>query len=70
MKECKGQIRSIETMGLVDGPGIRIVFFLQGCPLRCIFCHNPETWSVLGGITMSPQEVIEKILKYKTKNVR
>ena len=60
-----GVINSIETMGLLDGPGIRIVIFMQGCCLRCKFCHNPETWSVLGGITMSPQEVIEKILKYK-----
>ena len=40
-----GKINSIETMGLVDGPGIRFVVFMQGCKLRCIFCHNPETWS-------------------------
>ena len=41
-----GHIDSIETLGLVDGPGIRVVVFLQGCPLRCLFCHNPETWTL------------------------
>ena len=47
MKKSKvlGDISSIETMGLVDGPGIRFVVFLQGCPLRCKYCHNPETWA-------------------------
>lgn len=65
MTKSKGYISSIETMGLVDGPGIRIVFFLQGCPLRCLFCHNPETWSKVGGIEMTPTEVVEKIKKYK-----
>ena len=46
MKKYKsGYINSIETMGLVDGPGIRVVVFMQGCPLRCVFCHNPETWN-------------------------
>ena len=40
-----GNISSIDTMGLVDGPGIRVVVFLQGCSLRCKFCHNPETWN-------------------------
>lgn len=60
-----GQINSIETMGLVDGPGIRVVIFMQGCKLRCIFCHNPETWSLKGKISMTPKEVIDKVLKYK-----
>ena len=42
----KASIDSIETFGLVDGPGVRFVVFMQGCPLRCLFCHNPETWKL------------------------
>lgn len=61
-----GDISSIETMGLVDGPGIRFVVFLQGCPLRCKYCHNPETWAKKSGnVKMTPEELIEKVLRYK-----
>ncbi len=61
-----GKINSIETMGLVDGPGVRFVVFMQGCPLRCIFCHNPETWNLNDKAnTYTPQELVDKILKYK-----
>ncbi len=61
-----GDISSIETMGLVDGPGIRFVVFLQGCPLRCKYCHNPETWANKNGnIKMTPEELMEKVLRYK-----
>lgn len=60
-----GQIDSIETMGLVDGPGIRIVIFMQGCKLRCMFCHNPETWALNGKITMTSEEVVKFVLRYK-----
>lgn len=59
-------IDSIETMGLVDGPGIRVVVFMQGCNLRCLFCHNPETWSCEEKTKISVDEVVEKVLKYKT----
>ena len=61
-----GKINSIETMGLVDGPGVRFVIFMQGCPLRCIFCHNPETWDINGKSSVyTPKELVNKILRYK-----
>ena len=58
-KDNIGYIHSIETMGLVDGPGIRFVVFMQGCPLRCLFCHNPDTWKIKAGIEMTPLELVE-----------
>lgn len=61
----KGNIDSFETMGLVDGPGVRFVVFMQGCPLRCAYCHNPETWSDKKKIEMTAEELVKKILKYK-----
>jgi pyruvate formate lyase activating enzyme len=62
----KGSIHSIETMGLVDGPGIRVVVFLQGCALRCKYCHNPDTWSMSGGEEYTPEELVKKIERFKT----
>ena len=61
----KGNIDSFETMGLVDGPGVRFVVFMQGCPLRCAYCHNPETWSDQKKIEMTAEELVKKILKYR-----
>ena len=57
-----GKIDSIETMGLVDGPGIRFVVFMQGCGLRCIFCHNPETWQNKSDLQLTSKEVVDEIL--------
>lgn len=59
-----GYIHSIETMGLVDGPGIRFVVFFQGCHLRCSFCHNPDTWDLNKGMEYTPEELMAKILRY------
>lgn len=64
MKKCKGTVNSIESMGLVDGPGIRTVVFLEGCKLRCLYCHNPEMW-VKGKENYTPEELVKKILRNK-----
>ncbi|MBO5394924.1 MAG: pyruvate formate lyase-activating protein [Clostridia bacterium] len=61
----KGNISSEESMGLVDGPGIRYVVFLQGCKLRCKYCHNPETWALKGGCQVLPEELVKKIERFK-----
>jgi len=60
-----GKIHSIETLGTVDGPGIRYVIFMQGCNFRCAYCHNPDTWDCDCGSKMSVQQLIEDICKYK-----
>ncbi len=60
-----GYVNKIESMGLVDGPGIRTVIFMQGCMLRCIFCHNPESWSFKGGTKYTPLELVNKISRFK-----
>ena len=64
--EITGRIHSFQSMGAVDGPGIRCVVFMQGCPLRCVYCHNPDTWDFSGGIEITPNELLEKILRYKS----
>lgn len=63
-----GRIHSLESFGTVDGPGIRFVVFLQGCPLRCLYCHNPDTWDPKqsGKYLLSPEELLEEVLRYKS----
>ena len=61
----KGRIHSTESFGTVDGPGIRYVVFMQGCPLRCLYCHNPDTWATQGGREIEAGEIISEYLKNK-----
>lgn len=60
-----GRIHSIESCGTVDGPGIRLVVFMQGCPMRCLYCHNPDTWEINAGREMSVREILSEYNKNK-----
>ncbi len=63
--EIKGRIHSIQTLGTVDGPGVRFVAFLQGCNLRCGCCHNPDTWDPAGGKEITAAELAAKAVRYR-----
>ena len=66
MNEMKeGRIHSFQSLGTVDGPGVRFVVFMQGCNLRCGCCHNPDTWEMAQGKTYSAQEVADRAKRYK-----
>ena len=60
-----GRIHSFQSLGTVDGPGVRCVVFMQGCPLRCICCHNPDTWDFSGGEETDCDALVAKILRFK-----
>ena len=68
-----GRIHSLESLGTVDGPGLRFVVFFQGCPLRCLYCHNPDTWCMNGGTEYTATEVLERMTRnitfYKTGGI-
>ena len=59
------RVHSYESFGAVDGPGIRLVVFLQGCPLRCRFCHNPDTWPSIGGTDTPLEEIVHKAIRMR-----
>lgn len=61
----QGRIHSLESFGTVDGPGVRFVVFVQGCPMRCAYCHNPDTWPMNGGTLMEPEYIIEQYERNK-----
>lgn len=61
MQNCR--INSFQSLGTVDGPGVRAVVFMQGCPLRCHCCHNPETWTLKGGTEITADELLKKIVR-------
>lgn len=68
-----GKIHSIETFGTVDGPGVRFVVFFQGCPMRCQYCHNPDTWQLSDGQEMGAEEILSRMERnrafYKTGGI-
>jgi pyruvate formate lyase activating enzyme len=64
--ELAAYIHSVETAGMVDGPGIRYTIFFHGCALRCKYCHNPDTWKLVGGTEMTVGELLKDVMLYRS----
>lgn len=60
-----GKMHSFQSLGTVDGPGVRNVVFLQGCALRCPYCHNPDTWALQAGTSIEAADLLQRVLRYK-----
>ena len=65
LNKAQGLVHSIQSLGTVDGPGVRFVVFLKGCNLRCAYCHNPDTWDFDGAANYTAEQIIDKALRCK-----
>ena len=65
MAEIIGKVHSLQSLGTVDGPGLRFVVFMQGCNIRCGCCHNPDTWAMDGGTEYTPKQILDKVIRCK-----
>lgn len=61
----EGRVHSFQSLGTLDGPGVRFVVFLQGCNLRCGCCHNPDTWDCTAGALYSAEQVLQRVIRYR-----
>ena len=66
LKKVPGTVNNTESFGAVDGPGIRYIFYLQGCPLRCLYCHNPDAIPGKGGTTWTAEEAVKEVMRYRS----